>query len=80
MAQAGSADMSMGMRAGAVPVKLTVPVMEPAVAGSTAGAGWAVMGWAASPDVGAVVCLHPARVRAVRRRMVVERRVTIFLG
>jgi hypothetical protein len=37
-AQAGSSDMSIAVPAGAVPVKLTVPLTVAAMAGSTAGA------------------------------------------
>ena len=75
-AQAGSIDMSMGTRAGALPSKWTTPVMEPAVAGSTAGAG---LDCAVSTLFGAASCLQPVIARAVRRRSEVERRVTIVL-
>jgi hypothetical protein len=77
-AQAGSADMSIGMRAGAAPLKSTTPVMEPASAGAAVDAG-ADAGCVVSLGAGAVVCLQPASVKAAARRIAGLRRFTVLL-
>jgi hypothetical protein len=64
--------MSMGMRAGGLPSKWTVPVMVAAVAGSTLGAVGRV-----AAVVGAGDCLQAVRARVRRRRA--ERFVTVSL-